>query len=564
MSSPRILFNWDGSDVIAMLGDDPTRQRFLDLVFGCLDGSQVDVLLYNLGCGNVAEYASDVLEWPGEADGFKFASDGGRRRYENAKALADAGHNPPKLVAEACRQRGLPVFVSMRMNDIHDAFLPYERPTFKRENPQWLLTELRDNSANLHLDDVPGLERYRHWPDYVRERRAATSLDYSLPQVRQQRLDIIREYFEKWDFDGIELDWSRHHNHFPPLTAFDRRQILTDFTRAVRDITENAATRLGHPVQVIARVSETLHGCTVGGYDVAAWLRDDLVDGLVLGDMAVSIPYLQQFRDVTPPGRHVPLYPSVYGYGNGYKQWDDAALRGVAACMWMRGADGLATYNLYPRGDYRRKVLTQIGDPGTLDGTSKRYLSPQRYLLAYSRISRHSCPAAPLPAYLNIPHLASQRPAVDHTVWCELDVADDVAALAGAARVDRIELVVGIERLHPEDRVFISFNGRSLTKDWGDDVGTHIETIHCNVDSDVDAPADTADKEAPYDGFRAKVDAHPPFEGVRFEPPAELIRKGMNCVQVLLLPGNHRPDDKSHDLDPILVTRVELYTRFRC
>lgn len=548
----RILFNWDGSDVLAFLEDDPTPQRFIERAFSCIDGSQVDSLLYNFGSCNVAEYASDVLEWPGEADNFQFEEDNSRWRYENAKKLADMGCNPPKLISDACKERNLEAFVSFRMNDIHDAFMPSERPTFKREHPEWLLPQLRDNFPAKHPADVPGLKRYKHWPD-IEKRLLATSLNYALPQVRKLKLDVIRELIEGYDYNGIELDWSRHNNHFAPGTEWDNRRILTDFHRDVRAIAESAASKWGHPVYVISRVPETYQGCCTGGYDVATWMRDDLVDGLVLGDLVISVPYLQQFRDLTPPGQHMPLYPSVYGYGMGYSLWDDATIRAVAAEMWMRGADGLATYNLYPMGNFRKKVLQQFGDPATLEGTSKRYLSPQRSLMGYTRFSRSNCPPAPLPAHLNIPRPSIQRPMVDHTVWCELDVADDIPALAKQGKIEKIELVVGIEDLHPEDRVFISLNGHSLTKDWQDDVGANVAMIQWDIN------ADEVDGSQPHDGIRPHIE----FPGVQFNPPADWLRKGMNTVQVLLLPGNHRAEDEDHGLPPILVTRVELYTGFK-
>ena len=64
----RILLNWDGSDVLAFLKDDPSPEKYVEWNFQCIDGSQVDTLMYCFGSGNTAEYDSEVLEWPGEAD----------------------------------------------------------------------------------------------------------------------------------------------------------------------------------------------------------------------------------------------------------------------------------------------------------------------------------------------------------------------------------------------------------------------------------------------------------------------------------------------------------------
>ena len=534
----RILFNWDGSDVLALIRDDPRPETFLSYVFDCIEGSQVDTLLYNFGSGNVAEYDSDVLEWPGEADGFKFVDDNTRWRWENAKKLAEQDANPPALISRACRRKGLEVFVSMRMNDTHDNWMTSERPTFKREHPEWLLPQIRDGFASRQ--GVPGC--------------TATTLNYAVQEVRELKLAVIREYFEKWDFDGIELDWSRHNSHFIPGTEYDNRGILTEFTRKVRELTETAARKWGHPVLVFSRVPETFHGCTVGGYDIGAWAKDDLVDGLILGDMVVSVPYLQQFRDLMG-GRRVPLYPSVYGYGMGYPLWDDATLRGVAANFWVQGADGLATYNLYPKGSFRKDVLNQIGDLQTLRHHDKRYVSPRNQLLAYTRFSRHNCPSSALPAHLNLQPVDQVSNFIPHTAWVPVEVADDLHAASDEGKIERVELMVGLEQVLPEDRMFISLNGHSLTDGWNDIPFPQLRTITWDLRAE--------DVEGSQPGGASGEETHIEYEGLLFTPPVEWLRKGTNIVQVLLLPSKLRSRNEFNNLPPVIVGRVELFTGFK-
>ena len=536
----RILFNWDGSDVLAFLKDDPTPEKYLERSFQPIDGSQVDTLLYCFGSGNTAEYASDVLERPGAADHFQFQSDDVRYRSENARKLADMGANPPEVISKAAHERGLEVFFSLRMNDTHDNGMDSEYPTFKREHPEWLVPQLRDNLVNIQ---APG-----------HARPCPTTLNFAVREVRELKLAVIREVFEKWDFDGIELDWSRHGSHFIPGTEYANRRFLTDFTREVRKIAEAGARRLGHPVYVFARVPETLHGCTVGGYDVAQWFREDLVDGLILGDMVLNTPYLSQFRDVMV-GRPVLLYPSVYGYGMGYPLWDDATIRGVAANLWAAGADGLATYNLYPKGAFRRKVLRQIGSPETLQGEDKRYLSPRNVLTSYTRFSRHDCPASTLPAFLNVVGMDARLDYVPHTIWANVEVADDIPALAKEGKVDKVELTVGLKDLLDDDRLFISINGHSLTEPWDDVVAPHVRTLTWDLNADDVRGSQPGDEEEVI---------HHAFPGLRFDVPAEWLRVGTNTVQVLLLPTARRGSPYGPpQCPPVFVTRVELLTVMR-
>ena len=75
----RLLFNWDGSTIhcwgrtaLPHSYGPLTREQFTSLVFTPIDNTGVDTLMFSFGSGNVAEYQSNVLEWPGEADRFKF------------------------------------------------------------------------------------------------------------------------------------------------------------------------------------------------------------------------------------------------------------------------------------------------------------------------------------------------------------------------------------------------------------------------------------------------------------------------------------------------------------
>ena len=78
-SPRRFLFNCDGSVIHGwgktLFPESPgplTREQFVSLVFGPLENTAVDTLLFSFGSGNVAEYDSQVLEWPGQADAFQF------------------------------------------------------------------------------------------------------------------------------------------------------------------------------------------------------------------------------------------------------------------------------------------------------------------------------------------------------------------------------------------------------------------------------------------------------------------------------------------------------------
>ncbi|HZP81238.1 MAG TPA: hypothetical protein VFB21_06350 [Chthonomonadaceae bacterium] len=90
------------------------------------------------------------------------------------------------------REVGISPWLSMRMNDVHnvDDARCYIHSEFWRENPE--------------LRRVP--YRFAEWAD--------RAFDYGRPEVREYHLKLIRELAERYDFDGLELDWMRFGFHF--------------------------------------------------------------------------------------------------------------------------------------------------------------------------------------------------------------------------------------------------------------------------------------------------------------------------------------------------------------
>ena len=366
----RLIVNCDGSvihcwgrTIVQPAHETLTRQQFVELVFGPIEDAGVDALFFSFGSGNVAEYQSNVLEWPGQADAFKFPDSrtwhGGIEvdpsdQYRNPHGLAAAGHNPPNVIVEECHRRGMDAFVSLRMNDTHDAQHPKgdrpnpELPTFKRQNPHWL---------------VENLDRW-------------SALNYAKPQVRALKLRVIEEFFDRWDFDGIELDWLRHTVNFPRGTEQENAKYLTDFLRQVRQSLDARAAVRGRPIEIAVRVPERLAWCLLGGYDVPAWIKEGLIDILILGHGLNELPTLDEFRTYAS---ELPIYPCIVPFGNGYRISPDELIRGSAANLWHCGASGIYAFNWSNYGMWRRDLLSELADPGKLAKGNKHYLAAQRF-----------------------------------------------------------------------------------------------------------------------------------------------------------------------------------------
>ncbi len=522
----RLLFNWDGSVIhcwgkttIPNANGPLTRAQFTSLAFTPLENAGVDTVLFSFGSGNVAEYQSNVLEWPGQADEFEFPKSrtwhgGGlefdpKDQYLNPKSMADAGHNPPLVVVEECHKRGLTAFVSLRMNDTHDGqhtrgTLPNpELPTFKRLNPDWL---------------VENLDRW-------------SALDYRRPQVRAWKLKIIEEYFDRWDFDGIELDWLRHTLNFARGTEKESAKYLTEFMRSVRKSLQARAAKRGRPIEIAVRVPEQMEWCLLGGYDVPAWISEDLIDMLILGQGLTDLPSLQEFRAVMK-GRSLPIYPCLYPYGNGYAVSPDEVIRASAANLWRGGADGIYTFNWHHYGTWRQSILSEIGNPQKLARKNKHYVLTHRFDAGRSAGTDY--------LRFNTPY--RDRNAL---VPFELNVADGLksVALSVAEIPAKAELWISLEHSEPGDALTVMVNGKALEL-----AGAPVDGRWQTIGYEVHLPPGNGTIGLPATN---KVDMR--FSGLRWQLPANVVVAGSNTVSIRL-------DKRGKGAEFLLkVERVELF-----
>ena len=493
-----------------------TREQFTELAFSPIEASGVDTVLFSFGSGNVAEYESKVLEWPGQADRFEFpaakAWHGGlevdpQDQYRNPKSLADAGHNPPALVVEECRKRGLSCFVSLRMNDCHDGQHPRgtlpspELPTFKRLNADWL------------IDDLDW------W----------TALDYRRPQVRALKLRVIEEFFDRWDFDGIELDWLRHTMNFPRGTERENGKYLTEFLQAVHRSLGERGRKRGRPIELAVRIPERVEWCREGGFEVDKWLNEDLVDFLILGQGLTEAPGIAEFRALMKK-RSIPVYASLYSYGNGYRVSPDEVIRAGAATLWNDGADGLYLFNWAVSGNWRKPVLSQIADRKAVQTTARRFVLLHR--------------VEPVPREAGGDYIRYNSELRTAPVPFLLTTAESVkkVVIPAFGVVRKAELWVAFEYEREGDSLYLALNGKPLTMEPVATAG-RLETVGDEM------------RLPPHNGMlgmtpRASYDMR--FKALRVPVSSALLRPGRNELQIEL--RKRGPGSES----PLRVTRVEL------
>ncbi len=168
-----------------------------------------------------------------------------------------------KIWIDACRKAGIRPWLSFRMNDIHDTpddFIPnYLKSDF-------FYKHYKDYTIRRHID-------YSDW--------FARGFDYSILEVRQRMLNYISETLDRYDTDGIELDFQRESFNFASGKEEAGREILLGFLAEVKEIVNKAEIKYGHKIKIGMRCLPKPEDNIQLGIDVGEIARRGLVDLVV-------------------------------------------------------------------------------------------------------------------------------------------------------------------------------------------------------------------------------------------------------------------------------------------
>lgn len=361
----RIILNNDGNDVILSDGEIVSREMFLAKRTTGLVGSQVDTVCYCTGItfGGHHRGKNQLIQ----------------RRFGMARCsqeLSRLGTDPLQLMVDFCHQHGIELFWSHRMNDMHDASPTPELMTdFKKAHPEYLMGG----------------------------KKAAMCYDYAVPQVREKFLECCEEVIRNYDVDGIELDWFRHLFVFKSVVgggvaSDEEREMIHDMMRKLRALMDQEGLRRKRPLLLAVRVPDSRAYSRQVGLDYEQWLKEDLVDLLIVNDYIKLEPWANFPRFASQ--YDVPAYasmesrrlslmdvaPGTMTNPEGGGETVNARFRSEAYSAWLSGMNGIHTYNRF---DPQDEILRQIGDPRVLAGMG--VVPRESYGLAKSWSGMHYC-----------------------------------------------------------------------------------------------------------------------------------------------------------------------------
>jgi hypothetical protein len=428
----RLLYNNDGSNIL-MAYDTLTPKRAYERI-DPLAHTGISSFIHNVNPGMNMGYASKAAQmyhWDPPADIPKESWNKlGLNMSNNLAWLTRDGIDPVNLVMNRARLRGMEAMLTFRMNELHDV----DKPSSPLLSPFW----------KAHPDYRVG--GYEGW--------GKEALNYARLEVRGYFFAILREIVDRYDLDGLELDFMRFPYYFPyradSMGAYSR--IMTDFVQQVRRLTDSTSVARGRKILLTARVPTSLQGCAHVGLDPATWSRKGLIDFLTVAPFLsteTEIP-VAEFKAACGS---IPIYTCLE-FTIGARQMTKEEKRAAAALLYAAGSDGMYLFNYFVAWDAGfhadTDVLAELANPELLIGKDKLYTIA---------IPRYPVPGVSLPGQVPIKLkkgdektvvVRTVEPVRPRSVILRIECADTLAAGDLQLKMNGVALARGVRPSTPQ------------------------------------------------------------------------------------------------------------------
>lgn len=280
--------------------------------------------------------------------------------------LVKAGVDWVAEMIAVCRRRRITPWSSVRMNDTHGAANP---------EGSWFNCPLYKNSKYRLSGKVPN-PKDKPFVWFV-------GLNYEHREVRDFYFAQIRELVNDYDFDGMELDWTRHLPIFEMPASQKNIETITGWIAEIRALTEANAGRTGKRYPLGMRVLADLDKCRSFGIDVRELARLGLIDFVVAADFYHTSWDTPHDRLRAELGDDISVYGTTETIANWlmipstkqpgvekfrYMAASPPLLRGNAAGKLALGADGIEQFNFFCADAHD----PNLGDPKMESGLGMR------------------------------------------------------------------------------------------------------------------------------------------------------------------------------------------------
>jgi len=365
-----ILYNEDDSHRFVLDPAGQMKPERLDALVDELADSRVTAMLVCC-CAKKTNFPS--TSWEPHCEGFDPAKDntqpffgdakpedcnGVRRWAHNLRVMLESGVDPTGRMLDRCRRRGISPWVSIRMNDVHDA--PLRR------------SALHSRFWTDHPEYWRYPDRFTAWNDRC--------LNYRLEPVRDHAMALVREVCDRYDMDGLELDWNRFPLHFREGEEAEGARLLTEWMAEARRVVRAAEKKWNHPILLVPRVPARPEVAVGTGLDAVTWAKRGLIDHLIVApfwtttDYDVPVERWLELLEGTGVGVTAGLEIRIAPYpGAKTLPSTPERRRGAAMAALGRGSQGIYLFNHFDLGSRYPELLQQLSSIEALRGKDRNY-----------------------------------------------------------------------------------------------------------------------------------------------------------------------------------------------
>jgi hypothetical protein len=383
----RVIFNNDGNEPV-YLCKTTAPEELLSYRTAPLAGTHVDAIFYCTWSSGFGLFTHDTKV------GQVFSTREGLFARNFAPQMIAAGTDPLRVMVEFGRKHGIEVFWSFRLNDTHDGSgadygpIMFRANRLKVEHPEWLIGTPQQKP------------KFGAW----------SAVDFTRAEIRDLAFRFAEEVCQRYDVDGIEIDFFRHPVFFKRAALSgtecndEERALMTDLISRIRRMTEVEGLRRGRPILLALRVPDSIAYARAIGLDLPRWLGDGLFDLLMPGgyfrleDHAGTVALARKHG--------VKVYPSldesrVRDPDARKLRSSTAAYRARAYEAWSAGADGVYLFNSFNPKD---PIWRELGSPALLAAAPRDHFAS---VLGQGAAAGGALPHA---AFMQIPRLNPASP----------------------------------------------------------------------------------------------------------------------------------------------------------
>ena len=437
MSEPkRIVLNDDGwimSQIMTPVTTAVLKERIVDTYAD----SGLDTLSWCMGDTGRQRYETlDILAQP------NYLPQGRENDLaaQNLRRLIDSDGGPVTIFTKLCHEIGVKFLPSVRMNSHYDRSVADDVGSIRQDHPEYLLGQADE-------EFVPNTTQWG----------IRTGLDYARPEVRSHVAALVIDLFERFDTDGVELDFMRHPAFIRVEEAYGSRHLITDMMRRIRARMDEVAASTGRDLEILVRVPPTLADSARIGLDVETWIREGIVDTVAAGGGFIPLHApVEEFVE-TAEGTDCQILGAIESLR---PATEEESVHGIASRLYEGGASGLYLFNFWHKSaDWKGRVLNVLTDTDQLSRATKRYEMEYMERLApndlHSYAFRYAVPAVQLPVGLGF-NLTGRGTVLS------LTIGDDIERAAADGEIAWCMLELGFSDISAEDEIEVLVNGVPL------------------------------------------------------------------------------------------------------